>query len=169
MTKTNYKLIAKKHLANLEKEYEELKIKNGEEYESDHHICTISDLEHLLESNGNYTVKRTYEDSSIVHFIDRNNFQDLNDFDYEIEKDFDKDLSKEWADIKANFIKETQNFEIAPNLYNCFNALTFQQTHCEQRVKDDIKGARVRMESLLNGKCGSRIDLAKKECLALTR
>ena len=71
--------------------------------------------------------------------------------------------------IKANFIKETQNFEIAPNLYNCFNALTFQQTHCEQRVKDDIKGARVRMESLLNGKCGSRIDLAKKECLALTR
>ena len=85
------------------------------------------------------------------------------------EKDFDKDLSKEWADIKANFIKETQNFEIAPNLYNCFNALTFQQTHCEQRVKDDIKGARVRMESLLNGKCGSRIDLAKKECLALTR
>ncbi len=84
-------------------------------------------------------------------------------------KDFNKDLSKEWADIKANFIKETQNFEIAPNLYNCFNALTYQQTHCEQRVKDDIKGARVRMESLLNGKCGSRIDLAKKECLALTR
>ena len=27
MTKTNYKLIAKKRLANLEKEYEELKIK----------------------------------------------------------------------------------------------------------------------------------------------
>ena len=87
MTKTNYKLIAKKHLANLEKEYEELKIKNGDDYESDHHICTISDLEHLLESNGNYTVKRIYEDSSIVHFIDRNNFEDLNDFDYEIEKD----------------------------------------------------------------------------------
>jgi hypothetical protein len=84
-------------------------------------------------------------------------------------KDFNKDLSKEWADIKANFIKETQNFEIAPNLYNCFNALTYQQTHCEQRVKDDIKGARVRYESLLNGKCGSRIDLAKNKCLALTR
>ena len=84
-------------------------------------------------------------------------------------KNFDKDLSKEWADIKANFIKETQNFEIAPNLYNCFNALTFQQTHCEQRVKDDIKGARVRMESLLNGKCGNRIDIAKSKCLALTR
>ncbi len=84
-------------------------------------------------------------------------------------KDFDKDLSKEWADIKANFIKETQNFEIAPNLYNCFNALTFQQTHCEQRVKDDIKGARIRMESLMNGNCGNRIDLAKKNCLALTR
>ena len=84
-------------------------------------------------------------------------------------KDFDKDLSKEWADIKANFIKETQNFEIAPNLYNCFNALTFQQTHCEQRVKDDIKGARIRMESLMNGNCGNRIDLAKKNCLALIR
>ena len=68
-----------------------------------------------------------------------------------------------------SYIKETQNFEIAPNLYNCFNALTFQQTHCEQRVKDDIKGARVRMESLLNGKCGNRIDLVKNKCLALTR
>ena len=84
-------------------------------------------------------------------------------------KDFNKDLSKEWADIRSNFLKETQNFEIAPNLYNCFNALTFQQTHCEQRVKDDIKGARVRMESLLNGKCGNRIDIAKNKCLALTR
>ena len=71
--------------------------------------------------------------------------------------------------METNFIKETQNFEIAPNLYNCFNALTYQQTHCEQRVKDDIKGARVRMESLLNGKCGNRIDIAKKNCLALTR
>ena len=80
-----------------------------------------------------------------------------------------KDLSKEWADIRSNFLKETQNFEIAPNLYNCFNALTYQQTHCEQRVKDDIKGARVRMESLLNGKCGNRIDLVKNKCLALTR
>ena len=78
-------------------------------------------------------------------------------------------LNQEKIGEDDNFIKETQNFEIAPNLYNCFNALTFQQTHCEQRVKDDIKGARVRMESLLNGKCGSRIDLAKKECLALTR
>ena len=84
-------------------------------------------------------------------------------------KDFDKDLSKEWNDIKNNFIKETNNFEIAPNLYNMFNALNYQQTHCEQSVKDDIKGARVRLESLVSGKCGNRIDLIKKECLALTR
>ena len=78
MTKTNYKLIAKKRLANLEKEYEELKIKNNDEYyEDDYYICTIADLENLLESNGNYTVKRTYEDSSIVHYIDRNNFEVL--------------------------------------------------------------------------------------------
>ena len=69
MTKTNYKLIAKKHLKNLEKEYKELKIKNNDEYyEDDYYICTIADLENLLETNGNYTVKRTYEDSSIVHF-----------------------------------------------------------------------------------------------------
>ena len=61
MTKTNYKLIAKKRLANLEKEYEELKIKNNDEYyEDDNYICDISDLEHLLESNGDYTVRRTY-------------------------------------------------------------------------------------------------------------
>ena len=84
-------------------------------------------------------------------------------------KDFDKDLNKEWNDIKNNFIKETNNFEIAPNLYNMFNALNYQQTHCEQSVKDDIKGARVRLESLVSGKCGARIDLIKKECLALTR
>mgnify|MGYP003128068230 CR=1 FL=1 len=107
MTKTNYKLIAKKHLANLEKEYEELKIKNGEDYESDHHICTISDLEHLLESNGNYTVKRTYEDSSIVHYIDRNNFEDLNDFDYEIEKDL-KRIEEAKKRIEENKILKTE-------------------------------------------------------------
>ena len=83
-------------------------------------------------------------------------------------KDFDKDLTKEWNDIKTNFIKETKNFEIAPNLYHVFNALNYQQTHCEQSVKDDIKGARVRLESLVSGKCGNRIDLVKKECLKLT-
>ena len=115
MTKTNYKLIAKKHLANLEKEYEELKIKNGEEYESDHHICTISDLEHLLESNGNYTVKRTYEDSSIVHFIDRNNFQDLNDFDYEIEKDL-KRIEEAKKRIEENKILKTEKLRHILNL-----------------------------------------------------
>ena len=88
MTKTNYKLIAKKHLKNLEKEYEELKIKNNDEYfEDDNYICDISDLEHLLESNGDYTVKRTYNDCSTVHFISRNNFKDLNDFDDDIERD----------------------------------------------------------------------------------
>ena len=115
MTKTNYKLIAKKHLANLEKEYEELKIKNGEEYESDHHICTISDLEHLLESNGNYTVKRTYEDSSIVHFIERNNFQDLNDFDYEIEKDL-KRIEEAKKRIEENKILKTEKLRHILNL-----------------------------------------------------
>ena len=76
-------------------------------------------------------------------------------------KDFDKDLSKEWQDIKTNFYKETNNFEIAPNLYQMFNALNHQQTHCEQSVKDDIKGARVRLESLVSGKCGNRIDLIR--------
>ena len=85
------------------------------------------------------------------------------------EKTFEKDLTKEWNDIKNNFRKETNNFETSPNLYQIFNALNYQQTHCEQSVKDDIKGARVRLESLVSGKCGARIDLVKKECLALTR
>ena len=107
MTKTNYKLIAKKRLANLEKEYEELKIKNNDEYyEDDNYICDISDLEHLLESNGDYTVRRTYEDSSIVHFIDRNNFEDLNDFDYEIEKDL-KRIEEAKKRIEENKILKT--------------------------------------------------------------
>ena len=108
MTKTNYKLIAKKHLANLEKEYEELKIKNNDEYyEDDYYICTIADLENLLETNGNYTVKRTYEDSSIVHFIERNNFQDLNDFDYEIERDL-KRIEEAKKRIEENKILKTE-------------------------------------------------------------
>ena len=85
------------------------------------------------------------------------------------QKTFEKDLTKEWNDIKNNFYKETNNFEQSPNLYQIFNALNYQQTHCEQSVKDDIKGARVRLESLVSGKCGNRIDLIKKECLALTR
>ena len=108
MTKTNYKLIAKKHLKNLEKEYKELKIKNNDEYyEDDYYICTIADLENLLETNGNYTVKRTYEDSSIVHFIDRNNFEDLNDFDYEIEKDL-KRIEEAKKRIEENKILKTE-------------------------------------------------------------
>ena len=106
MTKTNYKLIAKKYLANLEKEYEELKIKNGEEYESDHHICTISDLEHLLESNGDYTVRRSYEDCSTVHYIPRNNFKDLNDFDDDIERDLIR-IEKAKKRIEENKILKT--------------------------------------------------------------
>ena len=116
MTKTNYKLIAKKRLANLEKEYEELKIKNNDEYyEDDYYICTIADLENLLESNGNYTVKRTYEDSSIVHFIDRNNFQDLNDFDYEIEKDL-KRIEEAKKRIEENKILKTEKLRHILNL-----------------------------------------------------
>ena len=65
MTKTNYKLIAKKRLANLEKEYEELKIKNNDEYyEDDNYICDISDLEHLLEYNGDYCKSITKQNIS---------------------------------------------------------------------------------------------------------
>ena len=84
-------------------------------------------------------------------------------------KDFDKDLNKEWNDIKNNFYKETKNFEVAPNLYQMFNALNYQQTHLEQSVKDDVKGARVRLESLVSGKCGNRVDSIRKECLQLTK
>ena len=84
-------------------------------------------------------------------------------------KDFDKDLSKEWSDIKNNFYKETNNFEIAPNLYQMFNALNYQQTHCEGRTADDKKASQIRLNNLVNGSNGNRIDLIRKECLALTR
>ena len=107
MTKTNYKLIAKKRLANLEKEYEELKIKNNDEYyEDDNYICDISDLEHLLESNGDYTVRRTYQDCSTVHYIPRNNFKDLNDFDEDIERDLIR-IEKAKKRIEENKILKT--------------------------------------------------------------
>ena len=108
MTKTNYKLIAKKRLANLEKEYEELKIKNNDEYyEDDNYICDISDLEHLLESNGDYTVRRTYQDCSTVHYIARNNFKDLNDFDDDIERDLIR-IEKAKKRIEENKILKTE-------------------------------------------------------------
>ena len=108
MTKTNYKLIAKKRLANLEKEYEELKIKNNDEYyEDDNYICDISDLEHLLESNGDYTVRRTYQDCSTVHYIQRNNFKDLNDFDDDIERDLIR-IEKAKKRIEENKILKTE-------------------------------------------------------------
>ena len=108
MTKTNYKLIAKKRLANLEKEYEELKIKNNDEYyEDDNYICDISDLEHLLESNGSYTVRRTYQDCSTVHYIGRNNFKDLNDFDDDIERDLER-IEKAKKRIEENKILKTE-------------------------------------------------------------
>ena len=111
MTKTNYKLIAKKRLANLEKEYEELKIKNNDEYyEDDNYICDISDLEHLLQSNGDYTVRRTYNDCSTVHYIARNNFQDLNDFDYEIERDLIR-IEKAKKRIEENKILKTDKLK----------------------------------------------------------
>ena len=107
MTKTNYKLIAKKRLANLEKEYEELKIKNNDEYyEDDNYICDISDLEHLLESNGDYTVKRSYEDCP-PHYIPRNNFKDLNDFDDDIERDLIR-IEKAKKRIEENKILKTE-------------------------------------------------------------
>ena len=49
-----------------------MKIKNNDEYyEDDNYICDISDLEHLLESNGDYTVRRTYNECSTVHYIER--------------------------------------------------------------------------------------------------
>ena len=108
MTKTNYKLIAKKRLANLEKEYEELKVKyNDEYYEDDNYICEISDLEHLLESNGDYTVRRTYQDCSTVHYIPRNNFKDLNDFDDDIERDLIR-IEKAKKRIEENKILKTE-------------------------------------------------------------
>ena len=108
MTKTNYKLIAKKRLDNLEKEYEELKIKNNDEYyEDDNYICDISDLEHLLESNGSYTVRRTYNDCSTVHYIERNNFKDLNDFDDDIERDLIR-IEKAKKRIEENKILKTE-------------------------------------------------------------
>ena len=108
MTKTNYKLIAKKHLANLEKEYEELKIKNNDEYyEDDNYICDISYLEHLIESNGDYTVRRTYQDCSTVHYIGRNNFKDLNDFDDDIERDLIR-IEKAKKRIEENKILKTE-------------------------------------------------------------
>tara|TARA_B100001093_G_scaffold107016_1_gene99331 strand:+ start:3191 stop:3673 length:483 start_codon:yes stop_codon:yes gene_type:complete len=116
MTKTNYKLIAKNHLKNLEKEYEELKIKNKDEYyEDDYYICTIADLENLIESNGQYTIKRTYEESPTIHYMNRNNFDDLNEFDYKIEKDLER-IEKAKKRIEENKILKTEKLRDILNL-----------------------------------------------------
>ena len=86
MTRTNYKLIAKKNLEKISNDYEELKIKsNDPHFECDEYICNISDLENWLNDNGDYRVK--YKDYPDLRDT-RNIFKDLNIIDENIKHKF---------------------------------------------------------------------------------
>ena len=116
MTKTNYKLIAKKQLKKLENDYEELKIRSQDPYfECDEYICNIADLEKWLDTNGNYRV----EYKNYHKLMDtRNIFKDLNIIDENIEhkkvqieflKNQIEDLKIEKTDILREDLKLENN------------------------------------------------------------
>ena len=100
MPRKNYKLIAKKQLEKLNNDYEELKIKSQDPYyECDEYICSIADLEHWLEDNGDYRVE--YKDYHKL-MDTRNIFKDLNIIDESIEHKLNQIefLKKQIEDLK---------------------------------------------------------------------
>ena len=126
MTKTNYKLIAKKQLKKLENDYEELKIKSQDPYyECDEYICNIADLEHWLEDNGDYRVR--YKDYPDLRDT-RNIFKDLNIIDENIEHklnqiQFLKDQIEDLKIEKTHILREDLKLE-----NNQINKIKFTNT-----------------------------------------
>lgn len=114
MTKTNYKLIAKKNLEKISNDYEELKIKSNDPYfECDEYICNIGDLENWLNNNGDYRV----EYKNHYKLMDtRNIFKDLNIIDENIQHkkmqiEFLKSQIDDLKVEKTNILREDLKLE----------------------------------------------------------
>tara|TARA_R100000231_G_scaffold36464_1_gene32215 strand:+ start:43 stop:498 length:456 start_codon:yes stop_codon:yes gene_type:complete len=113
MTKTNYKLIAKKNLEKISNDYEELKIKSNDPYfECDEYICNIADLENWLNNNGDYRVE--YQHPKLLHT--KNIFEDLNIIDENIQHkkmkiEFLKSQIDDLKVEKTNILRENLKLE----------------------------------------------------------
>ena len=96
MVKTNYKSLAKKRLRELSNEYQELKDKHelenpnsDYEYEDDEFICSISDLEHLIEDDSyrtKFNISGDFSKDSHCHFKTHHIFKDLQGHDDDIQE-----------------------------------------------------------------------------------
>ena len=96
MVKTNYKSLAKKRLRELSNEYQELKDKHelenpdsDYEYEDDEFICSISDLEHLIEDDSyrtKFNISGDFSEKASVHYCNHSIFKDLQQHDDDIQE-----------------------------------------------------------------------------------
>jgi len=117
MVKTNYKSLAKKKLKQLSNEYQKLKDKhelenpNSEyEYEDDGFICSIADLEYLIQDDSyrtKFNMEGDFSEKACVHYCDHSIFNDLNNHDEDIAS-YERQIKKLKEKIKTSQILKTQ-------------------------------------------------------------
>ena len=117
MVKTNYKSLAKKKLKQLSTEYQRLKDKHelenpdsDYEYEDDEFICSIADLEHLIEDDSyrtKFNISGDFSEDAYCHYKTHHIFKDLNRHDEDI-ADYEKQIQKLKEKIKISQILKTQ-------------------------------------------------------------
>ena len=130
MVKTNYKSLAKKRLRELSKEYQALKDKHelenpdsDYEYEDDEFICSISDLEHLIEDDSyrtKFNIMGDFSDKASVRYQTHHIFKDLQEHDDDI-ADYHKQIDRLKEKIKISQILKTQT--LLDNLHLEWNDL----------------------------------------------
>lgn len=117
MVKTNYKSLAKKRLRELSNEYQELKDKHelenpdsDYEYEDDEFICSISDLEHLIEDDSyrtKFNNSGDFSEKASIYYCDHSIFNDLNNHDEDIAS-YERQIKKLREKILISKILKTQ-------------------------------------------------------------
>ena len=130
MVKTNYKSLAKKRLRELSEEYQALKDKHelenpdsDYEYEDDEFICSISDLEHLIEDDSyrtKFNIMGDFSDKASVRYQTHHIFKDLQEHDEDI-ADYHKQIDRLKEKIKISQILKTQT--LLDNLHLEWNDL----------------------------------------------
>ncbi len=117
MVKTNYKSLAKRRLRELSKEYQALKDKHelenpdsDYEYEDDEFICSISDLEHLIEDDSyrtKFNIMGDFSDKASVRYQTHHIFKDLQEHDDDIQE-YEDQIKRLRKKIEISKILKTQ-------------------------------------------------------------